>query len=220
MKIEWDGALAPILLLVSVFVSACASPNSGRQSDAPRPAQGPAILAQGSKDAISVGENLEIYVVEDETFTGRYTVRPSGHVIFPKIGRVALGGLTTAEAEGAIKRSLQATQLTSATVMVERGPAAQSVGANVVTVFVSGSVQGPGRRAIPFVAGRPPTVYQAILECGGFSRFAEQSKVSITRSGSSAPLRLDVAKVRRGETQDFSIQDGDMIFVPEKTFGW
>jgi protein involved in polysaccharide export with SLBB domain len=163
---------------------------------------------------------LEVYVVEDESFTGRYTVRPSGHIIFPKIGRVLVAGNTASGAEAAIKRSLEGTQLTSATVMVERVLGQGAVAPAGVTVFLSGTVQNPGRRTVPFIAGQRPTLYQAILEGGGFSRFANQKAVTISRQGQTGVKTIDVTGVRRGVLADVPLQDGDIIFVPEKTFGW
>jgi protein involved in polysaccharide export with SLBB domain len=144
-------------------------------------------------------------------------------VIFPGIGRVSVAGLTPSAAEAAIRRGLEANQLKSATVMLERSSPARETSTQTITAFFSGSVSSPGKKVLSYIGGRRPTVYQGILEAGGFSRFADQRRVTVTRNtgqGRSTPIEVNIEQVRQGKVADLSLGDGDIVTVKEKIFGW
>lgn len=213
---HWVVAL--LSLCAFVMLAGCGTPSSNPGTNF---AANPRVQ-KTSHDVLAPGDVVEVYVVEDDTLNGRYEVRAGGHLIFPKIGKIQVAGRTSDEVESIIKRNLETNQLRTATVMVER-PAMRSPEVPGKTVFISGNVSSPGRRILAFVGGQNPTVYQAILEAGGFSRFADQSHVLITRrSGGTRGGRIhaDIRKIRDGSAADIPVEDGDMVFVPEKAFGW
>lgn len=178
----------------------------------------------GASDIVSVGDKLEIYVLEDETFNGIYTVRDGGHIIFPKVGRVEVAGKSLNMVEATVKAAFEgpAQQLRKATIIVERHGARREVaqGPQVATIYLSGQVNRPGALAVPYIDGQQPTVYQAIVHGGGTADFAKLSKTYVIRNSPAGRQRIDVNldKVGSGDAQDISIQNGDIIVVPQKGF--
>lgn len=175
-------------------------------------------------DTIRPGELLDVFVLEDESFGGRYQVRSSGHLILPKLGRVNVGGMSISAAESSVKRSLEKSQLKEATVILDRAitpeagdPAADGSGG--VEVFLTGKIANPGRYTIVGVGNSRPTVHQAILQAGGFSRFAYKKKTHILRRGADgrlARIDADLFAIEAGEARDIPLASGDIIVVPEK----
>jgi len=254
------------------------------------------------------GDMLEIFVVEDNSFNGRYQVRRGGYMILPAVGRIPVAGKTLSEAEGAVRTALESNQLQHATVMVEKvegsdietGPVIYLAGefknprpykippgtkATVVSVilscggvtdkadlsrvkvmrivknknvveeenvekilsgnglssdltlndgdvlmipagsanavFVTGRVERPG--TIPLKPGDKLSAYAAILECGGFSRFADRKKVYVLRpspDGTKVKIPVDILAIDRGRAADIPLQGDDIVIVPEKFFSF
>jgi len=214
---------AVAVLAVAQLLAACNTPSPYQNVPPPSPAH-PTDKPVEKSATIQSGDVLEVFVVEDDSLNGRYDVLDGGNIIFPKIGKVAVAGKTSPEVEQTIKKLLEVNQLRTATVMVERPAQTKGVaGVRGKTVFVSGSVGTPGRRTIPYVGELRPTVYQAIVDAGGFVRFADQSHVLINRrgpDGRTGRTSVDVKKIRDGSIPDVPVEDGDMIFVPEKQWGW
>lgn len=176
--------------------------------------------APAANDVIEVGDKLEVYVLEDESFNGIYTVRDGGHIIFPKVGRVEVAGKTLSAAETTIKAVFEHDQLRKATIILERhGVKAQAEqGQQVVTIYLSGQVQHPGPVNVPYIDGLQPTAYQAMVQGGGAMDFAKLSKCYIMRNTGAGRKRIDVnlADVGKGKSQDVPIQNGDILVIPAK----
>ena len=68
-------------------------------------------------DQFVAGDNLEMFVKEDETLNGTYRVREGGYIVVPRAGRISVSGLSRSAAERQVKNALQSTQLTEATVL-------------------------------------------------------------------------------------------------------
>ncbi len=98
-------------------------------------------------------------------------------------------------------------------------PAKQKTKAGVV--YVTGNVTKPGSQKI--IPGQKLTAYTAILQAGGFARFANQKKVSILREtakgGRKKRIPLNIKKVKAGTAEDPELQPNDIIVVPEKFWG-
>ncbi len=83
------------------------------------PGEPEARLYKVTKDIKSY-DRLEIFVTEDPQFNGVYTVRESGDIIIPIVGRIPVEGSSVEEAEKTIKEYLEQGQLQKATVLVDR----------------------------------------------------------------------------------------------------
>lgn len=219
-----------------ILVTSCASTSSGDALPPPRMPYANtsgAPAPQGPTDAFRPGDSLELYVKEDSTFSGSYVVRQGGYILIPKVGRITVQGLTKADAEQAIRRTLQNGQLTVATVMVERNPGLPAgnsfaasgpvpEGGSRIMVYLTGKVAQPGPHFVP-VKGRSLGLFEALLITNSIGKFANMDKVEILRmdeSGRRRHFTVDVSKIRDGKADDVPLGEGDIINVPEKTFGF
>jgi len=263
---------------------------------------------QPQEGLVLPGENLEVFVVEDASFNGRYPVRRGGYIILPAVGRIYVAGKSIKGAEEAVKTELQKTQLQHATVMIEKidgadvesGPviylagefkvprpfrippgtkatlvslilssggvtdradlsrvklmrvaANKSVveeinvqrmlaggglsadislnegdvvlipGGEANSIFVTGNVRRQGPQFLKL--GDKLSVYNAILQSGGFARFADTKNVYILRAmadGSKVKIPVNVAAVQKGQSPDIPLQGNDIVVVPEKFFSF
>lgn len=192
------------------------------------PVPAPRQPARQAPEGIQPGEKLDVFVMEDDSFSGSYEVRSTGDIIVPKLGRVKVGGMSAAGAEEVLTQKLQQDKLTQATVLVDR-PAlgrSQDPGGGLLLpelagteIFISGKVSRPGRYSVTGINGAPPTVHQAILQAGGCARFAHQSKVHVLRRGSDGLLRridANLLAIESGAARDIPLAPGDIVVVPEK----
>jgi protein involved in polysaccharide export with SLBB domain len=208
-------AILPLLLL-GLVLTGCAS----KEVDLPEYVTVPPTGPNFGSDIVTVGDKLEIYILEDESFNGIYTVRDGGHVIFPKVGRVLVTGMNLAQAEAAIRKAFEANQLRIATVILERHGSKRQDGPSIpnVTVYLSGVVNRPGPLEVPFIAGQPPTAYQALVHGGGPGEWANLSGAYVVRNvgGVRKRINVDLKDVGKGKDQDVPIQSGDIIVVPQR----
>lgn len=84
-------------------------------------------------------------------------------------------------------------------------------------VYLTGNVVRQG--SFPLKAGEKITAYGAILQNGGFARFADQSGVYVLRTvpdGAKVKLPVDIKEIKRGRRGDVMLQSGDVVVIPEK----
>jgi protein involved in polysaccharide export with SLBB domain len=160
------------------------------------------------------GDNLEVFVVEDQSFNGRYQVRRGGYIILPSVGRIAVAGKTLQGAETEVRRALETTQLQKATVMVEKVEGSDVESGPVI--FLAGEFKSPRPFKIP--TGTKATVVSVILSCGGVTDEADLSRVKIMRvvANKSVVEEENVEKILEGNglTSDLTLSDGDVLMVP------
>ncbi len=87
--------------------------------------------------------------------------------------------------------------------------------ANVV--YVTGNVVKPG--ALKLLPDDELSAYTAIMRAGGFSRFANRSKVYILRdmgNGAKQKIPVNIKDMQRGKGSDIILKSKDIIVVPEK----
>ena len=209
-----------------LLVSSCSSVSESQRAKIDEPSIGFGNNITSSGYRTSVGDALDVYVLEDSSFNGLYVVRPSGDIIIPKAGRIQVVNLALEEVESRVRKVLEADQLTKSTVIVDpirRGPAeGDSAGVAGLTVYLSGSVLKRGRCVVPYVGNARVSAYQAITDSGGFAAFANKRRSYILRrDGNSGSLRIpvDFVAIERGGG-DVILQDGDTIVVPQKIFGF
>jgi protein involved in polysaccharide export with SLBB domain len=174
------------------------------------------IQPQGSPDSNLVlpGDNLEIFVVEDQSFNGRYQVRRGGYIILPAVGRIAVAGKTLQGAEIEVRKALEATQLQHASVMVEKVE-----GSDIETgpvIYLAGEFRNPRPFVIP--NGTKATVVSVILSCGGVTDKADLTRVKLMRvaANKSVVEEENVEKILEGSglTSDLTLQSGDVLTIP------
>ncbi len=88
-------------------------------------------------------------------------------------------------------------------------------------VYLTGNVVRQG--SFPLTVGQRLSAYDAILQNGGFARFADQRGVYVLRAvpdGTKVKLPVDVVNIKRGRRADVQLQSGDIVVIPEKFFSW
>ena len=128
----------------------------------------------------------------------------NGAITLPYVGNILAGGKTGTEIEQLIQKTYidqQIYKYISVNVMVPSR-----------SYYVRGEVKQPGR--FPLLSR--VTVIQAVAAAGGFTEFANPSKVEILRG--SQRIRVDVAEVEKHPERDTEIESGDVIIVQRSFF--
>jgi len=210
---------------ISLFSSAC---SLSKQSNTPVVQQSTAAYSIKKKKTprnIAIGDRIEIFVKEDTSFNDIYSVRESGDIIIPKVGRIKVAGLSVFEAEATIKANLEPEQLQIATVIVDRlqNKSLTAAGQSSIIVYLTGKVKSPGQHTIPVAANTPLGLYEALLVGGGTTKFADIQKIHALRNGKDglkSKIQMNVRKINQGRAPDINARSGDIIVVPERTFGF
>ncbi|MGH8007662.1 MAG: polysaccharide biosynthesis/export family protein, partial [Candidatus Binatia bacterium] len=155
---------------------------------------------------------LDIAVWKNQDISRTVVVRPDGMISLPLLNDVQAGGLTPRQLRDTLRQKL--TEYLSDPEV--------SVIVNAVHSFkvsVMGAVEKPGR----FELGSRTTVLDALALAGGFKESASPDQVIVLRNYGTEVKRLpfDYRRIafEGGETENFPLQPGDIIVVPEGTPG-
>ncbi len=169
------------------------------------------------KYRLVIGDQLSFRIVEDEEDPKTLTVTDSGEIQVPYLGRFSAVGKTCKELSLALKAELEKKYYYQATVVIAVDFKPRTRG----KIYLVGAVGAPGPQDIS--SEETLTVSRAILRAGGFSAFANERKVKITRATGSGKddkqtFIVDVKRIfENGDTtSDVTLQPGDLIFVPER----
>jgi protein involved in polysaccharide export with SLBB domain len=227
-------------LAVAGSLSAQPLPAVARPAEAiaPQPVSAPAPASQGSIPSgisstaavsatvsmevlddsrpLSIGDAVNVRIVEDRDPPVTLQVKDSGDLEVPYVGRVRAAGLTPRGLAYAIKTELERDYYHNATVIVGLDTARQQ---SAGLFYLTGMVNSPGPQEIPTY--ETLTVSKAILRAGGFSNFANQRKVKLTRAGPNGQTDTRIIDVKeiieRGRLDlDVEIRPNDFIVVPER----
>jgi polysaccharide export outer membrane protein len=125
----------------------------------------------------------------------------TGSVNLEHIGRVAIAGLTTSEAERRVESAYIDGQFytkIAVTIVAERDE-----------YYVRGEVRNPGR----FPLARGMTLTMALAAAGGYTDYAKRSKVRIIRGRGAELANIDADQVEKRQAPDPIIHRGDTIIV-------
>lgn len=151
------------------------------------------------------GDSLVVAIlgIPDPT-SSNVQIDEQGLISLPYIGAIQAGGLTTSE----LSRSIRETYISKkfyTTLEV-------SVTVTERYIYVGGEVQRPGR-----IAWAPDmTLTKAIQSAGGFSLYAKESRVTLTRDRHTYSFDVRLAQSRPDE--DPFLIPGDSIQVPRSAF--
>ena len=238
----------PVRFLVTVALVAAASsvwaqplPAVARPTDAVQPPSAPAGMPASSSSsipsgisstaavsatvsmdvlddsrALTIGDAINLRIVEDGDPPVTLQIKDSGNLEVPYVGPVRAAGLTPRRLAYAIKSELERDYYHNATVIIGLDTARQQ---SAGLFYITGMVNSPGPQEIPTY--ETLTVSKAILRAGGFSNFANQRKVKLTRAGPGGQTDTQIIDVKeiieRGRLDlDVEIRPNDFIVVPER----
>jgi len=166
--------------------------------------------------SLSIGDAVNVRIVEDRDPPVTLQIKDSGDLEVPYVGRVRAAGLTPRRLAYAIKAELERDYYHNATVIIGLDTARQQ---SAGLFYLTGMVNSPGPQEIPTY--ETLTVSKAILRAGGFSNFANQRKVKLTRAGPDGQTDTRIIDVKeiieRGRLDlDVEIRPNDFIVVPER----
>lgn len=193
-------SLAATLLALSALLGACVS-------DAGSPVAGtnPRVAAATSSAQLRPGDSLTITLsgIPDPS-SNPVQIDDQGLISLPYLGTLTAAGLTTNELGQTVRSAYVArrfyTELSVSVTVTER------------YVYIGGEVQHPGR--IPWSPDL--TLAKAVQSAGGFTLYAKESKVTLTRDRKA--YDFDVHLAQRKPDEDPLLFPGDSIQVPRSAF--
>ena len=133
-------------------------------------------------------------------------IEATGKVSLPTVGSVTAQGKSVASLQSQLT-GLYQSHLQNPTVLVAVETAASGV-------YVSGEVMKPGK--VPL--DRPMTAFEAIMEAGGFSKFANPKQVVVVRNqgGKHQRYALNLSDTLSGASDSaFYVRPYDTIYVSQ-----
>lgn len=187
--------------MVFVLTASCGG-HAGRASSPP-------ALVQDT--TLGAGDVFEVRVYGEEDLSTEYRVAQDGSIDFPFVGRLSVAGLEPTEVSDLIEARLREgsyLKTPQVSILVREY--------NSKRISVVGAIARPGN--FPITSGM--TVVEAIGLAGGFTALANQDDTVVTRreSGRLKRYRVPVGEITKGRSQDFPLQAGDIIYVPERLF--
>ena len=189
-----------LALFFGLLFAGCSSDNS-----APTVGNNPQLPAPTLNAQLRPGDAMTISLLGiPEPVTNAVQIDEQGLIRLQYIGAVQAAGLTTAELS----------QLIRTTYIEKKYYTAIDVAVNVTEryVYIGGEVQRPGR--IPWSPDL--TLSKAIQSAGGFTLYAKESRVMLTRDRQTHDFDAKVAQKK--PDQDPVLFPGDSIQVPRSAF--
>ena len=140
---------------------------------------------------------------EIEQISGQYQVDGQGFLNLPHIGKIRASGLAQAELQTTIEAAYRNQHIyTNPTVTI-------NVPTQARFVNVGGDVKTP--RRVEFTPDL--TVLGAISAAGGFTEFADTTKVRLLRDGHAS--LVNIKEIRKDPSKDPRLKPGDTLEVPQ-----
>jgi polysaccharide export outer membrane protein len=158
---------------------------------------------------ITDGDTVSISVFREDVLDTAGQLGEDGGVSMPLVGEIPLKGLTTSEAERLIEAKLRDGYLVRPQVTV------RITNRVLKTVSVNGEVRNPGVFTLP--VDRKLRFSEVIAMAGGPTEVANEKKVTVKREGRKSIVTINLRNILSGKSNDFVLQSGDVINVPE---GW
>lgn len=164
----------------------------------------------GGVGTMGPGDMVEIRVFQEPDLTGLWRISPEGIVDYPLCGKVPLAGKTSSQASDVLKECLKKGYLKRPEVSVVIREY------NSKKIFVFGEVQKPG--TFPYEDNM--SIIQAVTLAGGFTKLAARNSTNVTRvvEGQEQKIKVPVDDIGVGREKNFTLQPGDIVFVPESFF--
>lgn len=180
-------------------------------------------LAQDNLYSIQPGDVLNVSVLEDPNLSSQVLVRPDGRISLPIAGSVMAEGRSPERLEAVLRQRLSSIFELTPTVTVSLAALAPEARAEqdepvTQTYYVFGQIARPG--PVTVEEEDALTLLKLLAVAGGAGPFADGERIQLRRTGEDgAPqvILFDYTRLEDGlPVEDIALQDGDVIFVPER----
>ncbi|MBU3946832.1 MAG: polysaccharide export protein [Proteobacteria bacterium] len=154
---------------------------------------------------IGAEDVIDIFVWREESLTKSVTVRMDGKISLPLADDIEASGLTPLQLKEVITNKLK-NFIDNPTVSVT------VTQANSYKIYISGQVKNPGICRL-----RSETSFlQLIIMTGGFTDWADQKHIIISRkeNGEEKRIKVNYKKIIEGKEPDIIMKNGDTVIVP------
>ena len=196
----------PLSALAAVAAAMLGVSCSDFQEGPPAPAE--AYVSQPS-GSLAPGDEISIAFPGAPELNTKQKIQANGKISLPTIGDVSAAGKSVTSFQSYLNSRYQP-HLQDPTVVVSLDVAAAGV-------YVSGEVLRPGKIALD----RPMTVLEAVMEAGGFTKFANPKQVVVVRKegGRNQRYVLNLNDAFNGvESRPFYLRPFDVIYVRQSAW--
>jgi polysaccharide export outer membrane protein len=160
---------------------------------------------------LGAGDVFDVRVYGEADLTSNYRVAQDGTIDFPYIGRVRVAGLEPTEIADLLEERLR-----EGGVLVNPQVSVFVTEYSSKRISVTGAVRNPGN--YPIAPGL--TTLQAVGLAGGTTDLANRNGAILTRrvNGEMRRYAVPLDSITVGTHEDFRVQAGDIIYVPERLF--
>jgi len=196
------------VLILFIYISVSYSQEGKEDKDIILKKQAQAeIAADSDRYVIGSEDVLYIHVWKEETLSKTVSVRMDGMISMPLVDEIQAAGITPLQLKEKLTEKLKDfVEAPNVTVIVME--------ANSFKVYVSGQVKNPGVLKLR----SETSLAQVISMVGGFSDWANQSKIIIIRkeNGKEKRFTVNYKKIVKGKDLSLNIllKPGDTIIVP------
>ncbi|WP_438482668.1 polysaccharide biosynthesis/export family protein [Oleiharenicola lentus] len=165
----------------------------------------PRVAAPSTSAQLRPGDTMMVSLLGiPEPLNSNVQIDEQGFIRLQYIGAVTAAGLTTAELSQSIRDAY----------IAKKYYTTLDVSVNVTEryIYIGGEVQRPGR----IVWSPDLTLSKAVQSAGGFSLYAKETRVNLTRDRKA--YDFDVKLAQRQPEQDPLLFPGDSIQVPRSAF--
>ena len=190
-----------IALLISFFLNSCSMDDPGTIP--------PEAFVATPSGTLNAGDVIRVSYPGAPELNLTQKVQPNGRVSLPMIGDVKASGRNVGSFQASLE-SMYASHLTDPKVLV-------SLETPSSAVYVSGEVREPGKISLD----RPMTAIEAIMEAGGFSKYANTKRVYVIRNEGGKHQRyvLNVSETLSGTSSAaFQLRPYDVVYVKESNW--
>jgi polysaccharide export outer membrane protein len=199
LKISRPRSLGITLLAIlslSSF-SGCQSPSTLR----------PEEMTPPKEVTLAPGDVVRYSFIGAPELSGAQKIRADGKMTMPMIGEIEASGKELLPLQSELERRYKS-QLKSSDMVL-------SLESGGTQIYLSGAVKTPGRINLD----KPLTVFEAIMEAGGFVDFSDPGHVRVIHlnKGQHKADVINLKPALKGErTRAYYVTAGDVIYVPTK----
>ena len=153
---------------------------------------------------------ISLFVADEVQFSTELRVSQSGSITVPHLGTVNVAGKSIDEAREALYTPYDRDYYVNPHIDIIVLQYSER------SVTVIGKVNRQGQ--VPFPSEKGLSLLEAIAFAGGWSndRLSDKGNVTITRTTASGEKTVIEVDARKLTTQDYPLQEGDLINVPER----